>query len=296
MDNSSVSTGANVANSNSLSPLCLLRRVAANDGSILQRRQTARGNKINNCQRISVSRHHMRSRILKSRHESPQTAIYRQAFPSHAASKRHAHRVASEDESNPQRHPSGRNTARRLSASVEISRSSRLEVQLEGARISEESSCKSLQRYNILADVRVARSQTLSSAYRRTTETTASSEERRREPYATKRQVAMDRAVTFRLSAQAVVAARYHLQRVADCEGLRRLRGTPSTSKTRTQKSQPRRRSCLPESSPSGGSLRFIASRRRPWTKRDRHSASRRLRMRQLRMTSDVLANNSSCR
>ena len=158
MDNSSVSTGANVANSNSLSLLCLLRRVAANDGSILQRRQSARGNKKNICRRTSVSHHHTRSRVLKSRRQPPQSAIHRQTFPSRAASGRHARRVAGEEISNPQRHLSGGNTARRPSASVEISRSSRLEVQLEGARISEESSCKSLQRYNILADVHVARS------------------------------------------------------------------------------------------------------------------------------------------
>ena len=218
MDNSSVSTGANVANSNSLSPLCLLRRAAANDESILQLRQTARGNKKNICHFPIV---------LKSRRQPPQSAIHRQTFPSRAASGRHARRVAGEEISNPQRHQSGGNTARRPSASVEISRSSRLEVQLEGARISEESSCKSLQRYNILADVRVARSQTLSSAYRRTTGTTASSEERRREPHAAEGQEATGRVVTFRHSVRTVAAARYHLQRVVDCEGLRRLRKTP---------------------------------------------------------------------
>ena len=60
----------------------------------------------------------------------------------------------------------------------------------------------------------------------------------------------MGRVVTFRHSVQAVAAARYRLKRVADCRGLRRLRGTPPHPKTRTQKTQPRRRSRLPEKSP----------------------------------------------
>ena len=55
----------------------------------------------------------------------------------------------------------------------------------------------------------------------------SSSEERRREPHATERQGATGRVVTSRHSVRTVPAARYHLQRVVVCEGLRRLRGTP---------------------------------------------------------------------
>ena len=145
-----MSTGAAVAcesvncKINSLSTLCPSNGVAV-DSPPPQLRLTTRRNKIINRRRESSAYRRVRSRTLSGRRPLPQSTASRPMSPSRA-------RI---EEGSIRRHVGERNTANHPSASVEVKRALRTEVQLEDAGISMESPGKSLRRYIVLANVQV---------------------------------------------------------------------------------------------------------------------------------------------
>ena len=162
-----MSTGAFVAyvfknfNNNSLSQSCPLRRVAV-ESPPPHRRRNARAYNINNLYETSFAYRRGIPGVLRSRLRLAKSAIHRPACPNI---------VIAEETSTPQRRRSQSQGRSRSgwgatscpSASVVIARELRLEVQLEGAGIVEESSSKCLLRRNILANAHVAEARSSSS-------------------------------------------------------------------------------------------------------------------------------------